>query len=161
MFRTAALMAVAGVVCVPAAYASEARGPAGRLEQVRVLAHEVQDEAEHVRAAVRSSRYRLTPQEHRALRSLDFLVARAREFHREAERPRVSPNRLDEDFDALQAAWRRTEQTFPSLRMYRHARQDFRRLSSAMDRLDRSYDRLMARDGRPGRREGWPHAGRR
>lgn len=163
MFRTAALMALAGVVCVPAAYAEQGRRQDRRLEQVQVLAHEVQEQAEHVRAEAGSLRRRLGPQENRALRRLDVLVVRARQFHREAERPRVSPDRLDDDFRALQVAWQRAAQSFRWIPGERHMRQDFQRLSQAVNRLERGYDRLMLADnGRHGRRDSRPpYGGRR
>jgi hypothetical protein len=159
MFRTAALMAVAGVVCVPAAYASNERVPERRMEQVRALAHEVQEQAEHVRAEAISIRRRPGAHENQALRRLDLLVVRARQFHREAERRRVSPARLDEDFRALQAAWRQASGTLRWIPTDRHMRQDFQRLSRAVDRLENGYERLM-RAGND-RRDRWPHQGRR
>lgn len=163
MLRTAALMTVAGVFFVPAAYAGPGRGPEARLEQVQALAHDVAMQAQQLRAETQASRHRFTPREQRALRQMDALVFRARRFHRESERPRVSPADLDREYHALDVAFRNVADSFGRLRVGNRARQDFHRLSITMDRLDDRYERLVqARYGRPGR---WdrtpPHVGRR
>ena len=165
MFRTAALILAAGVVSAPAAFA-DSRGVArGRLEQVQAMAHRVEDEAQQVRAGARTTHhYRLLPREIRAMRRLDVLVFRAREFHREAEGPRVRNGRLDDAWGELQLAWRQAAESFPGLRTGPYVRRDFRQLTFAMDRLTDSYERFDRADRGDPRRRGdgrGPYVGRR
>lgn len=140
--KKAWILATALIAAAPLAWADHrAPSPFGRLV---VVAHELQEAAEHVHEAAERRAHHGDRWEEFALTRLHLLERRAERFQEVVERRGRDPWRLEREYRRLAAAYRDAEEALPYLHGDRHVRRDFqrvRRLMREVDMMFGAYDR--------------------
>jgi len=153
---TAIPMTTALIAISSAAWAHGDEHHAPRIEELRALAHEVDDAASHVVGEASRDTSGLCAQGTAALMDLRRLAEAARHFQRQVEQNSAYDLHAAADFERLVSTFRVAEHSLPVLRVSSHVRSDWQRLDRAMGMLidlrERAGDRRYERDDERRRR---------
>lgn len=121
------------------AYRWSRPGGRWRWENVKPLAHEVDQAAEHVHREAERQAHHGDYWEQRALSDLHALAEAAEHFHTQVERYRQDPGHTRSDFYKLLSACRRAESSFDNAHAFHHVREDFHRVRRLIGELEDAY----------------------
>lgn len=116
-----------------------------QIEEVRKLAHEVEDRSRVVHRSAERRAHHRSHREEQGLLRLHELEERARHFHRQVETYGESFLHTEADFRALRRAYSRAAYAMHDLHAFRRVEREFNRLSDAMYELEMYAEDLFDR----------------